>query len=210
MAVSHFIEKEELLLLPEKAIWWDAQHTLIVSDVHIGKANHFRKAGIPIPSNVGKEDLSKLTHLIITLEVKTIIFLGDLFHSDHNQEFLWFEDWANRMDVHMILIEGNHDVHGIEELQLDKLQIQPSLEIGPFVFTHIPLEEKSVKYNIAGHIHPGITLKGKGRQSLRLPCFWFGKHQAILPAFGNLTGTYKMKTHQAKVYAIVENEVILV
>ena len=64
---------------------------------------------------------------------------------------------------------------------------------------------------MAGHIHPAIRLKGKGKQSIQLPCFVFREHNAILPAFGSFTGT---ATIQAKpgdqVYAIADKQVIKV
>ena len=44
-------------------------------------------------------------------------------------------------------------------------------------------------YNLAGHVHPSIKLRGKARQSLRLPCFYFSDQNGLLPAFGKFTGT---------------------
>jgi metallophosphoesterase superfamily enzyme len=43
-------------------------------------------------------------------------------------------------------------------------------------------------YVLAGHLHPACHLRGAGADSLRLPCFLFGPHGAILPAFGAFTG----------------------
>ena len=44
------LEGEKIALLPERALYWPAQHTLIVADLHWGKAGHFRKNGIAIPA----------------------------------------------------------------------------------------------------------------------------------------------------------------
>ncbi|MBK7808556.1 MAG: hypothetical protein IPJ51_20050 [Saprospiraceae bacterium] len=39
----------DLLLLTEKAVWLEYEKTLLIADVHLGKIEHFRKAGIGIP-----------------------------------------------------------------------------------------------------------------------------------------------------------------
>ncbi|MFM1897944.1 MAG: hypothetical protein RL577_184, partial [Bacteroidota bacterium] len=46
---------------------------------------------------------------------------------------------------------------------------------------------------ICGHLHPVYSLRGKGRQSLRLPCFWLNKQRLVLPAFSSLAGGYNIK-----------------
>jgi metallophosphoesterase superfamily enzyme len=55
------------------------------------------------------------------------------------------------------------------------------------VLGHVPFQPDS-GYGLSGHLHPGIELKGRGRQLLRVPCFWFGTRCAVLPAFGSFTG----------------------
>jgi hypothetical protein len=48
-----------------------------------------------------------------------------------------------------------------------------------------------------------------GKQSLRLPCFFFEERGGILPAFGDFTGLFTLKAKaQNKVYLIVEGKVI--
>jgi metallophosphoesterase superfamily enzyme len=79
-----------------------------------------------------------------------------------------------------------------------------------FIFTHHPLESIAEgQYNIAGHIHPGIHLRGKGRQELTLPCFYFGGRQGLLPAFGAFTGLARIYPKKGEqVFAIAEDSVI--
>ncbi|WP_332911905.1 hypothetical protein [Algoriphagus boritolerans] len=47
--------------------------------------------------------------------------------------------------------------------------------------------------NLCGHIHPGVRLLGKARQTVRIPCFHLSKSRLILPAFGNFTGLALVK-----------------
>ena len=65
-------------------------------------------------------------------------------------------------------------------------------------------------YNLAGHVHPGVRLRGGPAQSVRLPCFYFNGHQGILPAFGNFTGNYKLKPKSGdKIIAIADQQLVL-
>jgi uncharacterized protein len=65
-------------------------------------------------------------------------------------------------------------------------------------------------YNLCGHLHPSVQIHGKAKQSFRVDCFYFGKNQGILPAFGNFTGRSKMSVNknEDKIFAIAENEII--
>jgi len=64
------------------------------------------------------------------------------------------------------------------------------------------------KYNLIGHIHPGVQLKGSAKQSIKLPCFYFGVQQGILPAFGAFTGLTALKVKKNyRVFVIVEKTV---
>ncbi|MFT6748906.1 MAG: metallophosphoesterase superfamily enzyme, partial [Flavobacterium sp.] len=60
-----------------------------------------------------------------------------------------------------------------------------------------------------GHIHPGIKLKGKGKQFVKLSCFYVKENQIILPSFGTFTGNYFVSpTKNEQIYAIVDKEVV--
>jgi metallophosphoesterase superfamily enzyme len=88
---------------------------------------------------------------------------------------------------------------------------EDALVITPFVFIHdssfMQITEKN--YYFSGHIHPGIFLKGWGKQSLRLPCFYFNKKYAVLPAFGKFTGTFTLEVQKEDaVFALTENSII--
>jgi metallophosphoesterase superfamily enzyme len=86
------------------------------------------------------------------------------------------------------------------------------VEIGHWILTHEPMERRDIplgKINMAGHLHPGARLEGKGRQGITLPCFWFAPNQLILPAFGSFTGLATIRpSEQDHVYIIIENKVM--
>lgn len=205
------IENEELLLLPERALFWKRKKTLLLSDLHLAKSGHFRKAGIPLPSSIHENDLSRLSKILDQFNVEKIYLLGDLFHSKQNSEWKQFERWRNKFDnIEMILVRGNHDRSEESEMREHGIDsVYAFVNEKPFFLTH---EKKSAAdeslYNISGHIHPGITLSGKGRQSKSFPCFWFSENFAVLPAFGNFTGHALIQpSWNDRVLIIFENKI---
>lgn len=201
---------EPFWLLPLKAAYRPARRQLLVADLHLGKASHFRKQGIPIPAESQLKDFDKLDHLIKTWEPAEVLLLGDLFHSVYNREWLLFRSFLKEhASVKFILIEGNHDVLKKSDYEMPNLQKLPILREERFVFAHHPFEEKNCIV-ICGHVHPGLQLSGIARQSVKLPCFCFNGAQLILPAFGELTGMYILdKKEEEDYYVIVNNQQIV-
>ena len=193
--VTHIINRQEICLLPEKAVFWKDKEMLILADLHISKAGHFRKGGIPIPSGIHEEDLNILSLLLHNTQAKHLLFLGDLFHSVPNAEWEVFSDWLDQWlqlgeGRNATLVMGNHDLHGRHSLP-NALNVCDMLQMEGFLFTHEPMPPTTIEeglYNLSGHLHPALIMKGKGKQQLRLPCFYFGEKQAYLPAFGKFTG----------------------
>ena len=119
----------------------------------------------------------------------------------------------NYKHVSFELVVGNHDILKAEDYVENNIRLHPEhLVLGPFLLTHEPLEEADGRgYNLAGHIHPGVLLRGKGRQAMRLPCFYFGQHGGILPAFGKFTGFMRLRpSKKDQVFVVVEERVLAV
>jgi metallophosphoesterase superfamily enzyme len=115
-------------------------------------------------------------------------------------------------DVHFQLVIGNHDILSKNEWYDSKFEVfYDQLIRPPFILTHFPLEIPHKKYyNLAGHVHPGVRLRGGPAQSVKLPCFFFNKHQGILPAFGDFTGSFKLKPKSGdQVIAIADQQLVL-
>lgn len=202
------IQNESFVLHSSGTVYWEIQDILIISDVHLGKVSHFRKHGIAIPQNAVNENFKRLTNVIEHFCPKKIIFLGDLFHSSKNTEWNLFKDWVNSCQSELILVAGNHDIIDEKHYTEIGISVVQLLEIEDFFFTHHPSEKENL-FNFSGHIHPGITLRGLGNQSLKLPCFYQTINKMILPAFGAFTGKFILKpTENDIIYAIAGNEVI--
>jgi DNA ligase-associated metallophosphoesterase len=212
------LPESEFELLPDKALLWNPAQSLIVSDIHIGKAAHFRKHGIALPNAVNNENLWRLANLLLDTQARRLLILGDLVHSAHNQEWEQFVDFrANFPQLEVVLIRGNHDILADYHYVRAEITCLTALHEGGFYFTHDPSSDRreqnknSQDYQLSGHLHPAIVLRGEARQSLRLPCFWFGENQGVLPAFGSFTGTKAVRpAKNDRIYAIGEGRVFSV
>ena len=210
MTLTIEIQQQRFLLHASGAIFWKDKNMLLISDVHLGKVAHFRNHGIAIPNETIFENFIRLTKVVNFFKPQSIVFLGDLFHSKINKEWDLFSRWTQSISAKIFLIEGNHDI--VAKYKYTDLQIEIFKEwvVDGFLLTHYP-EERQGLYNFCGHIHPGIKLKGIGKQSLKLPCFFQSEKQLILPAFGEFTGNFYLTPRENdNVYAITKDEVILV
>ncbi|MCB0811530.1 MAG: metallophosphoesterase, partial [Flavobacteriales bacterium] len=78
------VRGERLELLPAKALWWPRARVLVIADMHMGKATHFRKAGIAVPGAVEQRNVQRAQALLAHYAPHEVLLLGDLFHSRHN------------------------------------------------------------------------------------------------------------------------------
>ena len=207
------IRNQHFILLAQKAMFWKDANTLLISDMHLGKVTHFRKAGFAIPTTAVLDNFKRLDEMIFTNTVHRIIFLGDLFHNRLNAEWDLFAQWRNNYTaIEMLIVLGNHDIlpkRLFEEIKI-KVYDDEYFE-NEFVFAHHPKEKlENNQFIFCGHIHPVYCLKSKGRQRVKLPCFVRDQSQIILPSFGVFTGGYEMKSKmERKIYLVVEDKIIL-
>ncbi|MAI22954.1 MAG: metallophosphoesterase [Crocinitomicaceae bacterium] len=189
--------------LPDRAIWWPSESTLIVSDLHLGKAAHFRRHGIAVPNAVNTNTLERLSALVSRHRPQRLLVLGDLFHSEENSEWLEFKAWLSDLNAEpwfeeFRLVEGNHDI--LHPSAFDGVRLERSARWvhGNWMFVHDPDDVADLpdgRYGVSGHLHPALSLVGKGRQSLKLPCWWYSAERRVLvvPTFGTFTGSVSVK-----------------
>ena len=183
---------ERIVLDGDRALFWPRMRTLLVADVHFGKAHVFRRAGIGIPRGSTSKDLDRFDALIARHGATRLLVLGDLVHGPSRDDAPWAErvrDWRRaRPALATAVVKGNHDRHfDARALGIDVLP-EPWLE-PPFAFAHHPGPTPGA-YTLAGHLHPGVVLAGTHERAARLPAFRFGESVGLLPAFGSLTGLW--------------------
>jgi len=184
---------ERLTMHPERALYWRARRTLLVSDVHFGKGAVFRRAGIAVPSGDTDDDLGRLDALFEAFQPERLLILGDLVHGAATARSGWVADvraWRERHGaVDVTLIAGNHDRHF--DVATLGIAVQPErLAMPPFVLSHHP-HAHAEGYVLAGHVHPGVVVRDGWRKH-RLPAFVFDRGVGMLPAFGTLTGLHEI------------------
>lgn len=204
------VYNHNLILHPSGAVYVPQYKALLIADVHLGKITHFRKNGIALPPQLAQENYTRLNNLITLFSPEHIYFLGDLFHSTANSEWDLFTEWTQQQKATITLIVGNHDIIDTAQFTVLGITLLPHLTIGSLYLTHHPTV-KNEFLNCCGHIHPGYTLRGLGKQVLKLRCFAKTENQLILPAFGEFTGNYYLKKNEAEaIYVCTKHEVVLV
>jgi DNA ligase-associated metallophosphoesterase len=199
------IKKKQFTLLHDKALYKHDERLLIIADVHLGKASHFRKEGIPIPAHSQISDYNKLAQVFLKTNPLKVYFLGDLFHSDYNRDWHYFTDLVSSFpNIEFTLVRGNHDRVDDAQFRSISVTVVDKIEDDNFVYTHEATDRiPKGKINVVGHIHPGVVLSGIARQSVKLPCFYLHENTMILPAFGILTGLYSMELYtSARVWIV--------
>lgn len=169
--------------LPAGALWLPGAKALVVSDLHLGKAERIaRREGRLTPPYEVEETLTRLADLIDATAPATVVCLGDSFDDDRAAATL--EERPRQTLAAMmagrrwIWIAGNHDPAppsvGGEALS--------EAMIGGVVLRHIA-KPGTPGPEASGHYHPKTWLRGRGR-----PSFIVDGARAILPAFGAYTG----------------------
>ena len=190
------IREEWFELLPERALFWPARGLLVVADCHLGKAETFQRGGLWLPSQLGKQDLTRLSRLTQRVEAQQVLFLGDLIHSLSGLTeavVTGFGRWLYEFNGSVQVVFGNHDA-GLgprwpqEWAKADRCD---RVTIEQFRFQHEPVDgiAEADTFYWVGHVHPMIQLE-RGPDRIRLPGFVMSECQGVLPAFSSGSGGY--------------------
>lgn len=208
------IKNETMHLLPSGAMHLPEHQALLIADAHIGKASSFRQLGVPVPSGTTHETLAAITLDLALTQAQHLIFLGDFLHSKYahveaTQKVVhaWREQHAH---LAITLVRGNHDDRaGDPPPSLSFSIVDEPLHMGALALCHHP-QIIDAHYTLAGHWHPCITIHGKARDRLRLPCFWMGdevQHPVgILPAYGSFTGMHPIDRRDTDTVCAIAGE----
>lgn len=162
------------------ALWWPARHTLIVADLHLGKAARLAQRGGPLlPPLDSAQTLARLGAEIEATGARRVISLGDAFDTDAAAGWLTPDEAARLRALaagrDWLWVAGNHDPGadpGFGQHAADWAE-------AGLTFRHIA----GAGPDLSGHYHPKARLAGRSR-----PAFLIGAAHLILPAFGTYTG----------------------
>jgi len=198
-----------LEMLPSRALFLPQTKELLISDIHLGKAEYFQQNGIPLTNNSDENNFARIKKIVKKYTPDKLIILGDLFHSKYSIDKKLqkkIEDLPELLKTTVELILGNHDV-GCNFKNIKIFDIRKTTNI---TFSHEPVNSENKKtLNICGHYHPKIYIKNNG-DKLSFRCFAMDKNKntLFLPSFGDLTGGYPCKKSFKKWAIVSEKEII--
>jgi DNA ligase-associated metallophosphoesterase len=169
------------------ALFWPAEATLVVADLHLEKGSGLAAAGALLPPYDTVAALAALQGLIARHAVRRVVCLGDSFHDVGGAERIAAEDLAvlRRLTgaLEWIWVAGNHDPELPAHLGGTMAH---DFCLGGLTFRHVAAPD-AAPGEVSGHYHPKATVATRGRRVTR-PCFVYDAVRLMLPAFGAYTG----------------------
>lgn len=169
------------------ALYWEAEDTLLVADLHLEKGAAFAALGMLLPPYDTRTTLSRLGKIISAVEPARVVALGDSFHRSECADNLVAEDLALLTELQRgrdwYWICGNHDPHLPASIGGT---VCATLSIGGVTLRHEPSETASGP-EIVGHLHPVARIARRGAV-VRRRCFATDGHRLVMPAFGAYAG----------------------
>jgi uncharacterized protein len=184
----------DMALADGRALYWPAERTLLVADLHLEKASWHAARGAMLPPYDSRATLERLADIVKACGARRVITLGDNFHD--NSGALRLEPFARGMleglirAIDFVWITGNHD----EEMARNfGGAVANELELGGIVLRH-EARPGETRHELSGHYHPKLRITVRNRHIAR-PCAVLAQQLAprlvdrmILPAFGAFTG----------------------
>ena len=187
MPVAFSFAGESFQPLPCGALWWPAQQTLFVADLHFEKASHFARKGWLLPPHATADTVANLIAAAEATGARRLVCLGDSFHDEGGPGRLQPETRRALMTMTRSLdwwwITGNHDQDAAAALG-GRVMVEG--RIGPLVLRH-EADPADPTPELSGHFHPKLVIRHRGRHITRR-CIAHAATKLILPAYGAFTG----------------------
>ncbi len=199
---------ESTHLLGGRALFLPEHAALLIADLHLGKADTFRRAGLSLPAGGTSSDLQRLQRLVQQTGCRQLWMLGDMLHGALHRA-AWHAQWLEWRRYHPALevhvVRGNHD-RALSPQLMQAVVHEGEAALGPFRLRHEP-DAAACGHVIAGHLHPLVALPGIRR---RLPAFWLREGITVLPAFSRFTaGVVPRLQPGERLVACVEDTAVL-
>ncbi|MDZ7850857.1 MAG: metallophosphoesterase [Halodesulfurarchaeum sp.] len=173
----------------DRAVWLPERGTLVLADVHLGRA---RSSRVDLPIGSHANILERLDALLDRHDAEQVVIAGDLVHDFDSVSLTVAEtvaeivDLVEDRDADLVVTAGNHDtgldrVTSIETVDGYRIDRETVVHHG-----HEIPETEASRY-IIGHDHPAITIEGSRRPCyLNCPDQYEGCSVLVLPAFSRV------------------------
>jgi len=169
------------------ALYWHAERTLLVADLHLEKGSAHAERGALLPPYDTRETLIRLAEAVDRYDPARVIALGDSFQDAQAARRIGADDLEMLATLQAkrdwIWIAGNHDPQIAERAGG---RVCASVRLAGLSLRHQPVAG-GVTHEIAGHLHPAAKLSRYGT-TIRRPCFVGNGRRLVMPAFGAFTG----------------------
>lgn len=164
------------------ALYWPAEKTLIVSDLHLEKGSYLTDEGVVLPPYDTASAFEKLEEALDRYDPLRVIALGDSFCTDREARLS-----AHDADWLYDLIEDRdwYWVCGPDQAQVPECfggTVLPHVSLGGIKFRYEPVRAP-VSHEIAGRMHPVAQISEYGHV-MRGRCFVSNGMRLILPSMG--------------------------
>jgi DNA ligase-associated metallophosphoesterase len=164
------------------ALYWPAEKTLIVSDLHLEKGSYLSEDGVVLPPYDTASAFDKLEEALDRYDPLRVIALGDSFCGDRDVRLTAHDgDWLHDLieDREWFWICGPDQAPVPEGFGGT---VVPHLTLGGIKFRFEPVRAP-VSHEIAGRMHPIAQISEYGHV-MRGRCFVSNGMRLILPSMG--------------------------
>ncbi|MDS0473960.1 metallophosphoesterase [Natrinema sp. 1APR25-10V2] len=174
----------------DRAVWFPAIETLVIADVHLGKA---AASSVDAPIDDGTDVVERLRGHLEETEPNEVVVAGDLLHSFSRlplgveRDVSRFADAVDAAGAELVVTPGNHDTM-LESAFDGETTAEYRLADGETVICHgHERPESTGERYVVGHDHPALSVDGRKR-----PCVLYGPEAyegaavLVLPAFTRL------------------------
>lgn len=174
----------------DRAVFVPAAETLVIADVHLGKA---AASSVDAPIDDGTDVRERLESVLAATEPSTVVIAGDLLHSFSRlprgveRDLDRLIDVVNAAEAELVVTPGNHDTM-LETVFDVETTLEYELADGETVVCHGHERPKTTadRY-IVGHDHPALSIEGRKRPCVLYgPDAYEGADVLVLPAFTRL------------------------
>jgi hypothetical protein len=199
-------------LLPQRALFWFEQRTLIVSDPLMSRATAFPSSDVPYSATAKASSLNRLSTLLNFFEPDLLLILGDLVEPTDSEDMELNESliyW--RRQFHEVNFFRLHNGQPSSPDFLEEFAMKESREnqmLSPFEFQ---LERKATRgFSIAGRPHSAIKfLDRREGTGVKASCFHLQSACLTLPGFcSSCHGATITPREGDRVFIIGPNEVV--